>query len=238
MANDFFKFKQFTINQDSCAMKTGTDSVLLGAWSIYENKDNGCRILDIGTGTGILAIMAAQKMPSAMVDAVEIDHEAAVQAKENVSNCPWKDNIQVTECNISDFCKESKYDYIISNPPYFEKSLKSPDAQRSVARHTDTLSFGTLAGCIGRLLDNEGSAYIIVPAEAEDSLCGAAINCGLYISHKVSIIMKEGQKPKRIIAVLKHNTATYTEECLTVRNSDGTYTREYIKLTEDFYVKL
>lgn len=238
MANNFFKFKQFTINQDACTMKTGTDAVLLGAWSEYENKGNGCRILDIGTGTGILAIMAAQKMPSAMVDAVEIDHEAAAQAKGNVSGCPWKDNIQVTECNISDFRPEKKYDYIISNPPYFEKSLKSPDAQRNVARHTDTLSFGMLAECIARLLDDNGSAYIIVPAEAEDSLCSAAINSGMCLSHKVNIIMKEGQKPKRIIAVLKHKTATYTEECLTVRYSDGRYTLEYIKLTENFYVKL
>lgn len=238
MANSFFEFKQFTIQQDSCAMKIGTDAVLLGAWSSFDKENGNCRILDIGTGTGILAIMAAQKNPTATVDAVEIDHEAFLQAKGNIGNSPWKDNIHITKCDISDFSTTQKYDYIVSNPPYFEKSLKSPDAQRSVARHTDTLSFDKLASSIKRLLNDEGKAYIILPAEAEDSMCSAAINHNLYLSHKANIITKDGQKAKRVIIVLRHNTSTYTEENITVRNSDGSYTEQYVKMTADFYVKL
>lgn len=238
MANSFFEFKQFTIQQDSCAMKIGTDAVLLGAWSSFDKENGNCRILDIGTGTGILAIMAAQKNPTATVDAVEIDHEAFLQAKENIGNSPWKDNIHIAECDVSDFFTTQKYDFIVSNPPYFEKSLKSPDVQRSVARHTDTLSFDKLASSIKRLLNDEGKAYIILPAEAEDSMCSAAINHNLYLSHKANIITKDGQKAKRVIIVLRHNTSTYTEENITVRNSDGSYTEQYVKMTADFYVKL
>lgn len=238
MANSFFEFKQFTIQQDSCAMKIGTDAVLLGAWSSFDKENGNCRILDIGTGTGILAIMAAQKNPTATVDAVEIDHEAFLQAKGNIGNSPWKDNIHIAECDVSDFSTAQKYDFIVSNPPYFEKSLKSPDAQRSVARHTDTLSFDKLASSIKRLLNDEGKAYIILPAEAEDSMCSAAINHNLYLSHKANIITKDGQKAKRVIIVLRHNTSTYTEENITVRNSDGSYTEQYVKMTADFYVKL
>lgn len=238
MANSFFEFRQFTIKQDSCAMKVGTDAVLLGAWSNFGTTDRECRILDIGTGTGILAIMAAQKNPAAIIDAVEIDHEAFLQASENVKSCQWKENIKVTESNVSDFAPERKYDFIVSNPPYFDKSLKSPDSQRSVARHTDTLSFDELAASINRLLDNEGSAYIIIPADAEDSMCGSAISHSLCISHKANIITKEGQQAKRIILVLRHKTATYTEETITIRNADGTFTEQYVKMTGDFYFRL
>lgn len=237
MSNDSFEFKKFIIYQDACAMKIGTDSVILGAWCKFDGKKN-CKILDIGTGTGILAIMAAQKNPEAIIKAVEINEKAALQAKQNVGLTVWKNNIEVITGNISDFKYEFPFDYIISNPPYFENSLKSPDNQRSVARHTDSLSFAELTKSISRLLANDGKSFIIIPSEAEDSLCSATIDCGLYPAHKVNIITREGQKPKRIILVMMHKPTAYSEESITIRNTNGNYTEQYIELTKDFYKKL
>lgn len=237
MNNNRFEFKKFIIKQDACAMKIGTDAVLLGAWSKFECGDK-CRILDIGTGTGILAIMAAQKMPEAKITAIEIDADAAMQARENADNTEWKDNIKVISDNISNYKDEELFDYIITNPPYFDKSLKCPDKQRNTARHTDSLTFTELAENICRLLKPDGSSYIIIPSDAEDNLCNAAINSNLYPSHKVNIITREGQKPKRIIIVFKHKTSSYTEEYITIRDKDGYYTEQYVNLTKDFYKKL
>lgn len=237
MPNDYFEFRQFTIRQNLCAMKIGTDAVILGAWSNFEDNEN-CKILDIGTGTGILAIMAAQKSPNAHITAIDIDKDAVIQATDNVSGTIWKSNIEVIETDISKYNSDEQFDYIVSNPPYFENSLKSPDRQRSMARHTDTLSFAELAESINRLLKPDGSSYIIIPAESEDSLCTAAITNNLYPSHKVNIITREGQKPKRVIIVLRHKISVYTEECITVRDKEGNYTRQYIELTADFYKKL
>ena len=153
-----FDFKQFSICQDQCAMKVGTDGVLLGAWA-----DGGRRILDIGTGTGIIALMMAQRFPDAAIDAIEIDHDACRQAAGNIAATPFADRIRIHECPIQHFQPTMRYDVIVSNPPYFINSMKNPDKKRATARHTDTLSPRDLFMAAEKMLDENGIFSIIIP---------------------------------------------------------------------------
>ncbi len=139
MSNSCFQFKQFKINQDRCAMKVGTDGVLLGTWTDVSGVQS---ILDVGTGTGLIALMLAQRSSAAIISGIEIDGDAAAQAVENVNNSPWREKINIEAVSLQTFTKNTgcRFDLIVSNPPYFNKSLKNPDAQRSVARHSDLLS--------------------------------------------------------------------------------------------------
>ncbi|MEA3451540.1 MAG: methyltransferase, partial [Bacteroidota bacterium] len=147
-----FKFKQFTIKQDKTAMKVSTDSVLLGAWFDFNHPK---KILDVGTGTGLLAIMAAQKFPNSKITAVEIDNEAFIEAEENIKNCRWNKIIEVFQVDFIDFSKkeQTKYDLIVSNPPYFENQLRSTDIKKRIARHTDTLTFADLIKSVEKLMN-------------------------------------------------------------------------------------
>ena len=151
MANDYFRFKHFTVWQQHCAMKVGTDGVLLGAWA-----DGGQRILDIGTGTGLIALMMAQRFPAAEVTAVEIDEQAAMQACENVAASPFADRVNVIHDDIlryADACAEGCFDAIVCNPPFFVNSLKNPDSKRALARHNDNLSFCQLFSIVHLLIN-------------------------------------------------------------------------------------
>lgn len=237
MSRDTFEFKQFTIRQDMCAMKIGTDSVILGAWSNFGNNTR-CNILDIGTGTGILSIMAAQKNEMASVKGIEIDRNAYLQAKDNVRNSKWANNIEIVYGDICTYDFEEKFDYIISNPPYFENSLKSDNDIRNMARHNDTLNFDKLMERVNRLLKDEGCFYVILPAMAEDSICHSAIQNNIYTSTKVNIITKEGNAPKRVIIEFRHKFSSYQEKSITIRDKTNRYTEEYIRLTDIFYKNL
>ena len=143
MSNSYFQFKQFTVFHDRCAMKVGTDGVLLGAWT---RTGQGCSILDIGTGTGLIALILAQRIPDARITAVELDREAALQAAENVRNSPWAARIEVVEADIRQYATRVShpFDIIVSNPPFFNSSLHSPSEARTQARHTDSLSYAEL----------------------------------------------------------------------------------------------
>lgn len=166
MPGTSFAFKQFIIKQDKCAMKVGTDAVLLGAWVI----PNGSKqILDIGTGTGVVALMLAQKT-EAHIDAIDIDENAFIQAKQNVSESKFANQVSVIHSSLQDYSKitSNKYNLIVTNPPYFEQSLKSSDEQRSFARHADVLPFEELIEGVTKLLDQKGKFCLILPTlEAE-----------------------------------------------------------------------
>ena len=163
-----FTFKSFTIHQDRCAMKVGTDGVLLGAWA-----QGGSRILDIGTGTGIIAMMMAQRFPDADITAIDIDAEACKQAAENVRESVFKGRIIVKEEALQSYCRNHLeqqhplYDSIVSNPPFFVNSLRNPDARRTTARHTDSLSFAELFRSVSRLLSDDGMFSAIIPTDNE-----------------------------------------------------------------------
>ena len=236
MSNTYFAFKQFVINQDRCAMKVGTDGVLLGAWA---NTEGAGRILDVGTGSGLIAIMMAQRS-EALIDAVEIDREAYLQAMENVAACPWKDRIRVYHDSLQHFVKEfpGLYDVIVSNPPYFRRSLKPPSAVRSLARHDDRLSYESLLFCSAQVLTKQGRLAVIIPATEITRLAEIAYFHGLYPSQQVMIKPSPDKKPSRCLAEFTlERTKGCKESVLIIRDKDSvSYHEEYKKLTKDYYL--
>ena len=251
MPNDFFSFKQFTIHQDRCAMKVGTDGVLLGVLSpidagyvLSSEKENSeYKILDIGTGTGLVAIMLAQRTEGkAKISAVEIDSEAALQARENASNTPWQ--IDVYNKSIQDFAREyqEKFDLIVSNPPYFINSLKAPDKNRNTARHTDTLSFEDLVGSAEKLLADEGRFTVIIPCSSENDFIEIAKGSNLFAESIIRVLPKVGKEAKRSVITFvrvsnKNNCNTNVTELVIETESRHCYTEEFKRLTADFYLK-
>ena len=239
MANDYFSFKQFTIHQDRCAMKVGTDGVLLGV--LAPTIDSG-RILDIGTGTGLVGIMLSQRCPQAIVTGVEIDADAAKQAEENATSTGWK--IKIINKSIQDFSSqcEEKFDLIVSNPPYFINSLKAPEKNRNTARHTDELSYEELIESAEKLLSEEGKFSVIIPYSEEENFIGIANKRNLIAESSVRIIPKVGKEPKRSVITFcrcknKINCNINVTELVIEKEERHCYSDEFKKLTADFYLK-
>lgn len=236
MPNDIFTFKQFAITQASAAMKVGTDAVMLGA--VATLPDSG-RVLDIGTGTGIVAIMAAQRRPDVTVTAIEIDPCAADEARANVAATPWSDRIEVVCGDVRTWDGDGRaFDCIVSNPPYYEGMLRGDDHGRNIARHDETLDMATLTATAARLLAGDGTFTVIVPADAEDSLLHSAADNGLAMSRRIDVVTKEGKAPKRIIIEMKRKIDVIRREKIAIRDRHGNYTDEYARLTGDFYKHL
>lgn len=237
MANNYFRFKQFTVRQDGAAMKVGTDGVLLGAWAALTGNER--RILDIGTGTGVIALMAAQTAPAARIDAVEIDPEAFRQAAANFQNSPWKDRLRVFPVSIQEFSErtEEKYDSILSNPPYFRNSLPSPDPLRTWARHSTELPYGELIGSVLRLLAPTGTFSVIYPGPEASLFQSLAAAVGLYCIRKTEVRTTEKKEPSRILMEFSTDRTETAANLLTIHTPDGGFTGEYIELTRDFYLK-
>lgn len=235
MSGNSFTFKQFTIKQSMSAMKIGTDSVLLGAIANFP-KDG--TILDIGTGTGILAIMAAQKADNALITGVEINGDAFADAVANAEATRWKERIRMVNGDIKAFEPGHKFDFIISNPPYYEKLKMTDDEGKNMARHDITLSYADLMSSANRLLEDDGRCMVIVPTDFEDNIVSEASNKGLYLTRKVSIITKAGKQAKRTIIELRRTVGSILSEEITIRDNNGEYTEGYKELTKDFYLKL
>ena len=228
-----FTFKQFAIEQEDVAMKVGTDGVLLGAWA---DCSGAKRILDIGTGTGVIALMSAQRNTEAKIYAVEIDETATRRARSNFEMSPWAERLKVENCAVQEFDPNEKFDLIISNPPYFIDSLLPPDAKRSTARHTHDLSFEELDKAVCRLLADGGKFALILPtAEFEKYLSLTP----LHLARRCDIHPTTGASTKRIMAEFsKSKTAEIVRETVTIeREKRGDYTDEYRTLTKDFYLK-
>lgn len=237
MANNYFQFKQFVIHQDSTAMKVGTDSVLLGAWAGVENAHN---ILDIGTGTGLLALMAAQRNLLATIDAVEIDVDAYNQAVINVDNTTWADRINLFNLPFQAYTMQCNktYDVILSNPPYFNNSFKSPSNQRTQARHTDTLPFADIVTGVQKLLHANGIFVVVLPVTESEQFTQLANADGLYCKRR---LMVKPNSDKAVVRVLSEFTKTpclamETELCIET-GERHIYTYDYKRLTKDFYLK-
>ena len=235
MANPFFTFKQFTIRHDRCAMKVGTDGVLLGAWT---DVSHSCRLLDIGTGTGLIALMLAQRCPKASITAIDIDAEAVEQARENVLLSPWSDRVEVALQDICKYLTDKHFDTIVSNPPYFIDSLKCPDSQRNTARHTDTLDAKRLLESVARLLSDNGRFSIIFPAEQTDLLIQSAYTQGLYPSRQTAVITRPGLSPKRILMEFQKKKEAFHPDELIIELERHVYSEGYIALTKDFYLRM
>ena len=233
MSNNSFTFRQFAVVQDRCAMKVGTDGVLLGAWA-----SGGKRILDIGTGTGLIALMMAQRHADADITAVEIDSEAAAQARDNVAASPFAQRISVVEMPIQLFDNGAEFDAIVSNPPFFTDSLKNPDSQRATARHADTLSYRELFAAVSSLLAPCGEFSAVIPTDCLTQFTSEAYLAGLTMSRKCQIRTTPRKQPKRCLVAFRHTadgSGMLTEEhCL--MNADGTRSEWYNTLTDEFYL--
>lgn len=238
MSNPFFQFKKFTIYHDKCAMKVGTDGVLLGAWCETESCN---RILDIGTGSGLIALMLAQRS-KAIIDAIDIDNKACIQAEENANASPFAERINIYHSSLSDFSLTSKkqYDLIVSNPPYFINSLKCPNIQRNTARHTDTLTLEKLLQDSRKLLTSQGRIALILPYDQKEHLEDCIQREELFLSKETAVIPILDAQPKRLLIELTTKTTNIstTFNQLTIEIARHQYTDEYINLTKDFYLNM
>lgn len=231
-----FRFKQFTVCDERSAMKIGTDGVLLGAWADIEGDS---RILDVGTGTGLIALMLAQRNASAEIVGVDISHEAIEEARNNFLNSPWAKRLSVTEGDVCSFESNEKFDHIVSNPPYFVDSLHSPDSLRTMARHTSSLKFEDLVTSAVRLLRPGGRLSVILPTECTMQFRFAAFG-RLWLCHQLNVVTKAGDSPRRTLMefCLSDKPLMPSVATLTMRHRDSSYTEEYRQLTEDFYISL
>lgn len=235
MPNDYFEFKQFTIKQAKTAMKVGTDGVLLGSWADVAESEN---VLDIGAGTGLIALCIAQRS-QANIDTVEIEENAYSQAIENIENCPWKNRINVYQNSIQDFYKitNNKYEHIVSNPPFFEKSLLSSDYKKSMARHNVTLTLDELFLSVNKLLTANGKFSLILPADNFEKAQTTALQNNLFCNRLTKIRTIPTKNPKRILAEFSHIESVIQQNELTIESGERhNYTNEYKNLTKDFYL--
>lgn len=235
MSNSWFQFKQFTIQQDRCAMKVGTDGVLLGAWSA---KDTATQILDIGTGTGLIALMLAQKNPTAKIDAIEIDQEAAHQAIENVNHSPWSANINVQALSLQEFqmINQKTYDLIVSNPPFFENCFASENKQRQTARHSNALNFETLIQIVSEILDKKGRFNVILPFQASAKFIDYSLAVNLFLNHRVDVFPTLKSEPKRaLLSFSFFETDTKYEKLIIEPTERHQYSKAFADLLKDYY---
>lgn len=216
-------------------MRVNTDGVLLGAWA---NAHDANRILDIGTGTGVIALMLAQRNPNARIDAIEIDTQSAAEAKNNIAISPWANRIDVINCSFQSFAKalNHQYDLIVSNPPYFNQSLKSPDTNRNLSRHSDTLPYNELIDGIKKMLAPCGRFCGVFPYSEGNVFIAQAASQGLYCTHKVNVLSRPNRKVLRILIQLEANKANAVESTLAIHNNDAGYSDDYIQLTREFYL--
>lgn len=233
-----FQFKQFTINQDCCSMKIGTDGVLLGAWA---NTENSSKVLDIGTGTGVIAIMLAQRTDGAQIVAVEIDEEACKQAQVNMEASPWKERLSAVNLPIQDFVRQSsdKFDLIVSNPPFFSGGTFSENQDRNNVRHTVKLPNGDLLNAARNLLSKGGKFCVILPYIEGLRFKESAQRYNLYCTKMTEVKSKEGKPIERLLLQFEHEQKPLVNDSLTIQHeARHDYTKEYIELTGSFYLNM
>ena len=237
MGNDFFRFKQFIVRQGGASMKVGVDSVLLGAWT---EAGHVFRILDVGAGTGILALMMAQRYPEALIDAVEIDRETCQQAVENVENSAWSSRIRVICIDFADYVEDCtfRYDMIISNPPYFTASLKPQDKKRNIARHNDSLPHCLLLSGSAKLLTPAGVLAVVLPPVEALSLIDEAASYNLFVKRTLHVQTVPSKPVYRMLVELSKMPPARSEQRLYIEKADRSdYTDAYKELTQEFYLK-
>lgn len=243
MSNSYFQFKQFAIQQDRCTMKVTTDGCLFGAWITKEiNKEEfiSNNALDIGTGTGLLSLMIAQKT-NFNIDAVEIDKESYEQAKENISSSPWNDRINVLHGDARNFNFSKQYDIIFSNPPFYENELKSEDARRNIALHSDELTLDDLLRVINNNLSSSGIFFLLLPYKRKDEL--RKIFQKYKFSLKKIIFVRQSVEHDyfRLMILGKRETGELIETSfneISIWDKNKNYPKEFIMLLKDYYLNL
>lgn len=233
-----FKFKNFKVNQDKCAMKIGTDSVLLGAWTSLEKRPFS--ILDIGAGTGILSLMLAQRSNAELIDAIEIDDNAYEQCVDNFEQSPWGDRLFCYHASLEEFTEEieDEYNLIICNPPFYSEDFKTKNKQRNLARFQDAMPFEHLLESVSKLLSENGIFSVIIPFEHEKDFIQLSSEFKLFLNRKLHVRGNPKSEIKRSLLEFsfeENKTATLS---LIIETDRHQYTKDYIDLTKDFYLKM
>jgi tRNA1Val (adenine37-N6)-methyltransferase len=234
-----FQFKKFSIEQDRCAMKIGTDSVLLGAWTPIDNHPFS--ILDIGAGTGIIALMLAQRSSAEQIDALEIDEDAYEQATDNFENSPWNDRLFCFHAGLDEFVEEpeDEYDLIVSNPPFYTEDYKTDCDKRDMARFADAMPFEDLVEAAALLLSENGIFSVIIPYKEEEKFLALAHECELY-PYKITRVKgtPTTELKRSLLAFSRFEKENFVIDELVIETGRHIYTPEYINLTKDFYLKM
>jgi tRNA1Val (adenine37-N6)-methyltransferase len=236
LSNTYFRFKQFTVQQSGAAMKVNTDGVLLGAWTPVEQSG---RALDVGAGTGVIALMLAQRNPRLLIDAVEIDEASVRQAAANVQQSPWSARIQVVHMSFQQFAQAAacRYQLIVSNPPYFVNALPPADEKRLVTRHAATLPYAALLDGAATLLAPGGRLSLILPCVEGELFVAQAAGKGFYCTQKTTVYAVAGKPPKRLLLLFAREPAPLQESSLVIHLPHGAgYTPDYKALTGAFYL--
>ncbi|MDN3491339.1 tRNA1(Val) (adenine(37)-N6)-methyltransferase [Winogradskyella bathintestinalis] len=233
-----FKFKQFTVNQDRCAMKIGTDGVLLGAWASVD--ENPFSVLDIGAGTGVLSLMIAQRSAAENIEAIEIDADAYEQCADNFENSAWADRLFCYHASLLEFTEEinDKYDLIICNPPFYAEDYKTTDSSRDLARFNDAMPFSHLIYAVKNLLSEDGIFSVIIPYKEEANFVKLAIKADLFPNRICHLKGNPEAEFKRNLLEFSFKKTETTTSTLVIETSRHQYTEDYITLTKDFYLKM
>ena len=236
-----FRFKKFEVINERSAMKVNTDGVLLGAAMTLTPSD--CRLLDVGTGTGTIALMAAQRLAGAVwIDAIDIDEPSASEAAANFEHSPWAESLHAHNLSLEEFesalqQSEFRYDLIFSNPPYFEDSLTAPDERKSTARHTsDGLSYRDVFDFAKTHLSDSGRVALVLPADQESAICRYARMSGLHLFRVLRIRTVPRKAPSRIVIEFSRVRQQSVDDTVLTIQNEGQYTQEYLSLTKDFYL--
>jgi len=237
MSNDYFQFKQFRVGQERCAMKVTTDACIQGAWTpVLENVKH---VLDIGTGTGLLALMLAQRNANIIIDAIEFDTDAAQQALENITTSLWKNRINIAEGDARGYSFTRKYNIIISNPPFFNDSLLSNDPSNDMAKHTLHLSYTDLLQVITSNLADDGYSSILLPLAEYQLWKPLALEAGFFEIDKLLISHTAHAPVKRVVSIFSKKEPSFVdEEKLCIKDDGQNYTRDFIDLLSPFYLNL
>ncbi len=243
MANTYFKFKQFTVQHNRCAMKVTTDACLFGAWVAEEVHSSKFSVLcpkfmDIGTGTGLLSLMLAQKN-EVRIDAIEIDPSAAGQAAENVAASPWKDKISVIHHDVLQWQTSKRYECIISNPPFYENELRSEKQSKNLAHHDEGLKLAGLFRFIQDHLVDDGTFFLLLPAKRTVEAESLFINNDFHQQQKVFVQQTLKHQPFRVlIQGRRQKVERVTERFIAIRNNNAEYTPQFVALLKDYYLHL
>jgi tRNA1Val (adenine37-N6)-methyltransferase len=234
-----FNFKQFSVQQNKCAMKIGTDSVLLGAWCPIDN--NPFSVLDIGAGTGVLSLMLAQRSHAEQIDALEIDEDTYEQCVENFEASPWSDRLFCFHAGLDEFIEEpeDEYDIIISNPPFYSEDYKTDNSQRDLARFQDAMPFEELVEAADLLLSENGIFAVIIPYKEEERFIDLCAEVELF-PVKVTRVKGSHTTPivRSLLAFKRYELSVLTADELIIEINRHEYTDDYINLTKDFYLKM
>ena len=229
-----FRFKQFTIHQEKAQMKVGTDSIILG--SAIKIKSKYKSIIDIGTGTGILSLMIAQKSPNLDITAVEIDSNAYHQAKINIDKCKWRNKINLIHSDAKQLDINNKYDLIISNPPYFNKSKRSIIISKNTARHQVELTFKDLLNIWNKIGNDDSDLACIIPIIESKKFYKMVKSHGNYLTYYLEVRSNPNSNPKRAVMLFSKNKMKTIKSELCIHNNEGGYSEAYINMTKDFYL--